>query len=126
MAYGGSSPSLRIVVQVFNLHMQAESLHYNIRRKFFSGGIPDSKSGGGRFDPCTACLLTSRRRGRLARQGAATSLGAGSIPAVVFVTVAQLVRAPGCEPGSCEFKSHRSPFMLVLCERRCHGNDDSK
>ena len=27
------------------------------------------------------------------------------------MTVAQTVRAPGCEPGSCEFESHRSPCV---------------
>jgi hypothetical protein len=34
---------------------------------------------------------------------------AGSNPAILFVAVAQLARAPGCGPGCCEFKSHRSP-----------------
>src|SRR3954452_13810015 len=27
----------------------------------------------------------------------------------LMVVVAQTVRAPGCEPGLCEFESHRSP-----------------
>ena len=28
-----------------------------------------------------------------------------------MVAVAQTVRAPGCEPGACEFDSHRSPLQ---------------
>jgi hypothetical protein len=54
------------------------------------------------------------------RRGAATSAHAGSIPAVVsllvMVAVAQLVRAPGCEPGSCGFNSHRSPCRFGCAE----------
>ena len=42
MACGGSSPSLRIVVQVFNLHVQTESLHYN--RRAGSSSVEESSA----------------------------------------------------------------------------------
>src|SRR5438046_181118 len=51
-----------------------------------------------------------RSCGRAARRGTATPAHAGSNPAMIFVAVAQTDRAPGCEPGSCECKSHRSPL----------------
>ena len=79
------------------------------RRKFFSGGIPDSKSGGGRFDPCTARLifLTTRPTGEA---------GSCNLPESWFDSSRRLCdrssigRAPGCDPGRCGFESHRSPL----------------
>ena len=35
-----------------------------------------------------------------------------------MVTVAQAVRAPGCEPGLCEFESHRSPLNMSKKARK--------
>ena len=35
---------------------------------------------------------------------------------MLSMAVAQPVRAPGCEPGSCEFESHR-PYVVEECKR---------
>ena len=39
-----------------------------------------------------------------------------------MVSVAQLVRAPGCGPGGRGFDSPRSPFFRLI---RCHGSTGS-
>jgi hypothetical protein len=115
-ANGGSIPSLRTAA-IFARYAGSPN-----------GGAPASKSGSDWFDPSPACLIRSFMTTWPSGKGAELQPPLTQVrflPSSLFVSkmvaVAQLVRAPGCEPGSCGFKPHRSPCRKAGIGARVSG-----
>ena len=72
---------------------------------------PPNREAAGSI-PARRVLL--RPRDRAARCGPAKPDTQVQFLSWSNVAVAQLDRAPGCGPGGCEFKSHRSPFPVLF------------